>query len=398
MDIHWTTIASFISKNGKAFEEVFIEVLFICNELGLIGGETFGVDGLRLPSNASIEKSGTKEQLEKRLELYKRMAEKHLERHKRKDALGEVDEKKGKRYIERQKDINNQISGLTSFLKEMKPKIGKSGQENQSNVTDNESAMIHSSKGIIQGYIGIAVSDEKNQIITCAQVVGTANEGEHLAMLLDKNTENLKEAEVKELEEGKKRAMLGDANYFSEENLKACEERGIEAVITDGQGNRSNSQPIDKFKYKEEGDYYECPEGKPLGYKYNAELKSGEAKIYQASLTDCRECRGFTKCRKTKKKQKEVNQGKKIIVRSGNEPESQCAKMRKKLKTEECREKYSRRIQIIEPVFANIRYCKGMDRFTLRGKKKVNGQWQLYCIVHNLGKCMNELKRQGNAV
>ena len=54
MDIHWTTIASFISKNGEAFEEVFIEVLFICNELGLIGGETFGVDGLRLPSNASI--------------------------------------------------------------------------------------------------------------------------------------------------------------------------------------------------------------------------------------------------------------------------------------------------------------------------------------------------------
>ena len=46
MDIHWTTIASFISKNGEAFEEVFIEVLFICNELGLIGGETFGVDGL----------------------------------------------------------------------------------------------------------------------------------------------------------------------------------------------------------------------------------------------------------------------------------------------------------------------------------------------------------------
>ena len=37
----------------------------MCNELGLIGGETFAEDGLRLPSNASIEKSGTKKELEK---------------------------------------------------------------------------------------------------------------------------------------------------------------------------------------------------------------------------------------------------------------------------------------------------------------------------------------------
>ncbi|MDR2702134.1 MAG: transposase [Spirochaetaceae bacterium] len=43
----------------------------------------------------------------------------------------------------------------------------------------------------------------------------------------------------------------------------------------------------------------------------------------------------------------------------------------------------------MEPVFANIRYCKGLNRFTLRGKEKVNSQWLLYCMVHNLGKCLN---------
>ena len=66
--------------------------------------------------------------------------------------------------------------------------------------------------------------------------------------------------------------------------------------------------------------------------------------------------------------------------------------MRKKLRTEEGKEKYSRRIQIVEPVFAKTGYCKGMDRFTLRGQKKVNGQRHLYCIVHNLGKCVSALK------
>jgi hypothetical protein len=33
-------------------------------------------------------------------------------------------------------------------------------------------------------------------------------------------------------------------------------------------------------------------------------------------------------------------------------------------------------------------YNKKMDRFSLRGKKKVNIQWLLYCMVHNIGKCI----------
>jgi hypothetical protein len=38
----------------------------------------------------------------------------------------------------------------------------------------------------------------------------------------------------------------------------------------------------------------------------------------------------------------------------------------------------------VEPVFADIRSSLGLDRFSLRGKKKVSIQWRLYCIVHNL--------------
>jgi hypothetical protein len=40
----------------------------------------------------------------------------------------------------------------------------------------------------------------------------------------------------------------------------------------------------------------------------------------------------------------------------------------------------------VEPVFANIRHRKRMNRFTLRGRDKVSTQWQLYCLVHNIEK------------
>ena len=67
-----------------------------------------------------------------------------------------------------------------------------------------------------------------------------------------------------------------------------------------------------------------------------------------------------------------------------------CVKaMAEKVDTERGREIYHQRIGIVEPVFANIRAVKGLDRFTLRGKLKVNIQWVLYCMVHNIGKIMS---------
>jgi len=91
MYVHWTTIADFISGNKNEFEETFVQVLMYCNELGLIGGENYAIDGLRLPSNASLDMSGTEEQLKKRLGTYKKMAQKHIERHEKKDAQGTAD-------------------------------------------------------------------------------------------------------------------------------------------------------------------------------------------------------------------------------------------------------------------------------------------------------------------
>ena len=60
--------------------------------------------------------------------------------------------------------------------------------------------------------------------------------------------------------------------------------------------------------------------------------------------------------------------------------------MIQKIDRPEIRDLYSRRMAIIGPVFANITYHKKLNRFTLRTKAKVNIQWLLYCMVHNIGK------------
>ena len=67
-------------------------------------------------------------------------------------------------------------------------------------------------------------------------------------------------------------------------------------------------------------------------------------------------------------------------------PEKFSEKMKRKIDTVKGRLIYNRRLGTAEPPFAHIRSILRLDRFSLRGKRKVNTQWLLYCIVHNLTK------------
>jgi len=68
------------------------------------------------------------------------------------------------------------------------------------------------------------------------------------------------------------------------------------------------------------------------------------------------------------------------------EPETHTMRMQQRLDTPEGREQYGRRFATVEPVFANVRYNTRLDRFTLRGRTKVNSQWLLSCLMHTIEK------------
>jgi transposase/IS5 family transposase len=403
IEMHYTTIADFISSGSEELAVVFTKVLGYCHEMGLIGGKAFAIDGCRLPSNASQALSGTKAQLIKRLAVFRRMAENHIAKHRRKDALGESDAETKERAEKRQAKLNRQIETLSHFIDTMEVRTGSKGQELQSNVTDNESGVIKSSKGYVQGYIGLAVADSREQIIVKAAAVGGTNEGKHLPMMLAGSEQNLEAAGAGTFREREQTpVLLADKAYFSEENLQACAQQGVEGIIADSQERRRMNDAGEKiyavndFTYHEEGDWYECPEGKKLCYQGTRTIDRGKRKVYSADIHDCRGCRSEGRCikRKKGKKEKKVSYtGRRLLIREGDTGKSYCDAMREKWKHIEYKEQYDYRIQVIEPVFANIVSSKGLDRFTVRGQAKVTGQWQLYCMVHNLGKCLKAFNK-----
>jgi len=316
------------------------------------------------------------------------------------DEQGEMDKEAEDQHKKRQEYLTKQIKKIGNFIKTMERKEGKKREELKSNVTDNESAMIRSSSGFLQGYIGIAVSDKQNQIVISADAVGSANEGEHLPGILDNMLENMEEASV-QTPKGKKLTVMMDNNYFSEENFMACRDRGLEAIIPDDQykkrlGDKKEERHFDAddFTYHAKRDCFECPNGKRLKHTRGFVMKGREYDEYRSSTVDCNACLLKPRCIRSKGKEITKVTRRILMIPRKNKTENLCSQMRKKLDTKEYQNRYAHRIQIVEPVFASISYCKGLNRFMLRGKTKVNGQWKLYCMVHNLSKCLDRYNKK----
>ena len=104
---------------------------------------------------------------------------------------------------------------------------------------------------------------------------------------------------------------------------------------------------------------------------------------YKADEADCKDYKLRSQCLMGKNTRRRS-----LDVVLGWVPGNLTKEMAQKIDTEKGREIYYQRIAIVEPVFANIKCMKGLDRFTLRGKIKVNIQWVLYCMVHNICKIM----------
>ena len=399
---HFTTIANFISGMADAIAALFAEVLLICDRQHLIDKSMFAIDGVKLPSNAAKSKSGTREDYKKQLEKLEQRVKKIIQYHQEQDVqpLPEKDQCK-------LEQLNKEAQKLREWLA-THPEERKGSRKATvlSNRTDNESAKMATSKGVIQGYTGVAVVDAKHQIILDAQVHGSGSEQAMLIPAL----EAVKAFRKRDTKVG------ADAGYHSREGLKYLFDHNIDGYIPDnGYRKRDerylnqisshshkpdplhnkHSKPDRKelfkpsdFKLLPDQSGCICPAGKKL-YRTGISCKIGEHQgiKFHGAQQDCLPCGLREKClrhpEKTACRQVTFFYGR--VTQERDDLET----MRKKIDSEEGRAIITERFATVEPVFANIRHNKRLDRFTLRGKKKVEAQWKLYCLVHNIEKLAN---------
>jgi len=161
-----------------------------------------------------------------------------------------------------------------------------------------------------------------------------------------------------------------------------------------GRAQRQWFTPAD-FVYDASRQTCVCPAGQKV-YRSGGDMIAGgyRGAHFKAPKSACGPCELRSRCLRhpERTRQRQVVFYETRVA--GRRPEAKAAAkaieaMKRKIDSPLGRIIYGRRIATVEPVFANLRHNKRLDRFTLRSRPKVNAQWQLYCMVHNIEKIAN---------
>ena len=411
---HWTSIANFISAYPDAIESVFEQVLLVCDQQGLLGHELLAIDGCKMSSNAAKEHSGTLAELSHKREKIRQRIQHCMKEHKQLDKRKPGERERKERLAKQLASLDRHFEKIDQFLKTAAPRRGqgKRCKEVKSNITDNESAKMTTSKGTIQGYNGIAAVDKKHQVIVEAQAFGEGQEHHTLQPVLASLKARYRCTGISEDVYASGIVVTADTGYANEDNHAYVKEAGINAYIPDNQfrsrdpkfkdqkekhGKRHQDKvkgikaviPASEFTFDANTKTCTCPAGKAMRLRQETTHSPGRAKLFfEGRLSDCRDCALKHECmRNPESADTRKGNGRQVsfTVSTGR---SATEWMMHRVDSALGKYYYSHRMSVVEPVFANIGTNKGLDRFTLRGKKKVQGQWRLYCLVHNIEKLM----------
>ena len=403
---HFTTIADFISRSRDAITSVFGQVLSVLDGEGLIGRTMFAIDGVKLPSNASKHRSGTRAQFLAQAQMMETVASVMFDRHQLNDA-GTSESNTEAQALARVERMKHDAAQIRQWLNDNpNDRKGTRGTIRKSNRTDNESAKMATDKGVIQGYCGVAVVDGSHQVIIEASAHGTGAEQELLLPVIDAC------AAQRTLDT----LITADAGYHSEANLAGLAERGIDALIADNQMRQRDERFADRAKHTQKPNALHdkskqpkrpkpfgnedfviaedmsqavCPAGKTLprnGKEYI--LGDYTAIKFKAAPATCKSCALRPQCLR----KPETTPSRQVAVLTRIPKDTHTQRMRERIDSPQGRAQYGERFATVEPVFGNVRHNKRLDRFTLRGQAKVDGQWKLFALVHNIEKLMNYRK------
>jgi transposase len=327
------TISDFRKRHLVALGELFVQVLRLCQQAGLVKLGHVALDGTKLKANASKHKAmsyGRMKKAEAELQTIvsgwlrqAQAADAREDEEHGADQSGEelpdwVRDKQGR--LEKIREARARLEAEAQAQASQKGEEKKSGSPGrprknepgtpkdsaQTNFTDPESRIMKSHNGFIQGYNAQAVVDADSQVIVAQGLTNNASDAPQLAVMV---------AQIKQNTGRQARELSADAGYCSEDNLKELRRRHINGYIATGR------------------------------QKHGQATASGERKVKLGTYAYA---------------------------------------MWQKLRRGGHRSRYRLRKQTVEPVFGQVKQGRGFRQFLLRGVRKVAGEWSLICTAHNL--------------
>jgi transposase len=327
------TISDFRKRHLTALGELFVQVLRLCQEAGLVKLGHVALDGTKVKANASKHKAMSygrmkkaEGELEEIVKGWLRQAE-GIDAREDEEPGAELSAEELPDWVRDKQRRSEKIREARARLEaEARAQAAEKGTEKnsggpgrprknepgtpkdsaQSNFTDPESRIMKSHDGFIQGYNAQAAVDADSQVIVAQGLTNNASDAQQLAPMM---------AQIKQNTKRQAREMSADAGYCSEDNLTELNRRHVSGYIATGR------------------------------QKHGEATAAGERKI---------------------------KLGTRLYA------------MWQKLRRGGHRSRYRLRKQTVEPVFGQIKQGRGFRQFLLRGIRKVAAEWSLICTAHNL--------------
>ena len=341
------TIAHFRKRFLQELTGLFVQILWVARQMGVLKLGNVSLDGSKVKAHASKHKALSYEhacKLEAQLKnevaqlLQKAEAADRAdlpdglsipeELQRREDRLSAIRNAKAeieRRAAERQareqaayrekmakRARKEQETGQKPPGRQPQPPVPGPTAKDQVNLTDGDSRIMPTSGGFEQCYNAQAGVDVATKIIVSAHVTPEPNDKQQLEPTLKKLV-----ALPKEL--GKVTGLISDSGYFSETNVQACENQGITPYIAIGREHH-HQDPWDRFR-------------EPPALPEGADAVS---------------------------------------------------RMRHRLKTAAGKATYALRKVTSEPVFGIIKAVMGFRSFQMRGTEAAEGEWNLVCMAWNI--------------
>ena len=361
------TVSDFRKIHQAAFRRLFVEVLRLAGEMGMVKLGNLSTDGTKMGANASRHKAMSYGYMNKEItrleaeieQLLKKAEQTDAEQDaalgsrrgdelpeelkRREDRLAKIREAKARLVAEAQvkaeeeqrrrdgEKAQREAEGRTRRGKEPAAIDPTPEDKAQTNFTDVEAKIMkQSDKGFDYSYNAQAVVDAEAQIIVAAEVTSAPNDKQQGVPMAKAALDNLEAAGIEKPKGADGTAVptpnTADTGYFSEKAVEELEKMGMDPHIATGR-QKHNEAPVP------------VAAGQP------------------ASTPGAKE------------------------------------KMRHKLATARGKLLYAARKHIVEPVFGQIKSARGIRDFLMRGLEKVSAEWQLICLTHNLLKIWRRKSR-----
>ena len=360
------TISDFRKIHLAAMESLFVEVLRLAGELGMVKLGNLSTDGTKMGANASRHKAMSYGYMNKELERLRGEIQELLrqaeqldaeqdatlgsrrgdelpdELQRREQRVAKIEEAKKRLEIEaaagaaqeqHRRDAaqaEREAEGRQRRGKEPAPVDATPADKAQTNFTDAEAKIMkQSNKGFDYSYNAQAVVDSQEQMILAAEVSSQANDKKQAVPMAQAALDNLAAAGIERpaMADGTPAPIpnTADSGYFSEQAVNDLEKLGMDPHIATGRQKHHEGQ------------------APPQTAAPSADASAKE-------------------------------------------------KMRQKLRTAAGKSLYAARKHIVEPVFGQIKGVRGIRTFLLRGLEKVAAEWKLICLTHNLLKIWRRSK------